>query len=99
VAPVVYIDALMSQMAAPERDAVNASIDALAEPAAAGAEGLKAVALTPAFLQIRALAVEAFYSDFVAPGRDATGAWAEIDFKPPLAARVRKDWSYLGIEG
>ena len=52
---------------------------------------------TPEFLQVRALAIEAFYSDFVAPGVDATGAWAEIDFNTPLATRLAKDWSYLGI--
>ena len=99
VAPVVYIDALMSQMAAPEREAVNASIDALAEPAAAGPERLKAVALTPAFLQIRALAIEAFYSDFVAPGATGPSAYEEIDFYSPLAMRIAKDWSYVGVTG
>ena len=52
---------------------------------------------TPAFLYVRALAIEAFYSDFVAPGVDATGAWEEIDFNTPLATRLAKDWSYLGI--
>ena len=52
---------------------------------------------TPAFLWVRALAIEAFYSDFVAPGVDATGAWEEIDFNTPLATRLAKDWSYLGI--
>ena len=52
---------------------------------------------TPEFLQVRALAIEAFYSDFVAPGVHATGAWAEIDFNTPLATRLAKDWSYLGI--
>jgi hypothetical protein len=52
---------------------------------------------TPEFLQVRALAIEAFYSDFVAPGVDAPGAWAEIDFNTPLATRLAKDWSYLGI--
>ena len=50
---------------------------------------------TPEFLQVRALAIEAYYSDFVAPGVDATGAWAEIDFNTPLATRLAKDWSYL----
>ena len=99
MAPVVYIDALMSQMAPPEREAVNASIDALAEPAADGAEGLKAVALTPSFLQIRALAIEAFYSDFVAPGAAGPGAYDEIDFHSPLAMRIAKDWSYMGVTG
>jgi hypothetical protein len=58
---------------------------------------LAAKAGTPDFLWVRALAVEAFYSDFVAPGAEATGAWAEIDFNSPLATRLAKDWSYLGI--
>ena len=31
------------------------------------------------------------------PGVDATGAWEEIDFNTPLATRLAKDWSYLGI--
>ncbi len=52
---------------------------------------------TPDFFWVRALAIEAFYSDFVAPGVDAEGAWAEIDFNTPLATRLAKDWSYLGI--
>ena len=30
-------------------------------------------------------------------GVDTTGAWAEIDFNTPLATRLAKDWSYLGI--
>jgi hypothetical protein len=29
----------------------------------------------------------------------AHGAWDEIDFHPPAAALLRKDWSYLGIPG
>jgi hypothetical protein len=99
VAPVVYIDALMSQMAVPERDAVNASIDALAGPVGDGPQALRAVALTPAFLQIRALAIEAFYSDFVAPGAAGPGAYDEIDFHSPLAMRIAKDWSYMGVTG
>jgi hypothetical protein len=99
VGPVVYVDALMSLMPAPERDAVVAAIDALAEAAGGGPEALAPMALTPAFLQIRALAVEAFYSDFVAPGASGPGAYEEIDFHSPLAMRVAKDWSYLGVAG
>ena len=97
--PVVYIDALMSQMAEPERAAVIASIDALAGPAAGGSEALHEVALTPPFLQIRALAIEAFYSDFVAPGATGPSAYEEIDFHSPLAMGIAKDWSYLGVQG
>ena len=99
VQPVVYIDALMSAMSEPERAAVNQSIEALADAAPGGAEALREHATAPAFLQIRALAIEAYYSDFLAPGAPGPSAYHEIDFHSPLAMRIDKDWSYLGIGG
>jgi hypothetical protein len=99
VEPVVYVDAVMGFMPEPQREAVLAMIDALEEPARGGAEALKPHALTPEFLTIRALATEAFYSDFVAPGAPGPGAYEEIDFHSPLAMRVKKDWSFLGVGG
>jgi hypothetical protein len=99
VGPVVYIDAIMSKMPAPQRDAVNQSIDALADAAGGGAEAVAPHTATPAFLLIRALAVEAFYSDFVAPGASGPSAYEEIDFHSPLAMRINKDWSYIGVQG
>ena len=99
VGPVVYIDALMSAMSEPEREAVKQSIDALTEDAPKGPDALKPHAFTPAFLQIRALAIEAYYSDFKAPGAPGPSAYEEIDFHSPLAMRIAKDWSYLGIPG
>jgi hypothetical protein len=99
VQPVLYIDALMSAMSDPERGAVNQSIDALAGAAPGGAEALREHALTPAFLQVRALAIEAYYSDFKAPDAPGPSAYHAIDFHSPLAMRVEKDWSYLGIGG
>lgn len=96
VGPVVYVDALLARMPAPVRDQGLAAIDALA-PAAGSAEALAEHERTPEFALVRALAIEAYYSDFVAPGRDVEGAWAEIDFDPPAARRLRKDWSYLGV--
>jgi len=99
VGPVVYIDALMSAMSEPEREAGKRSIDALADAAPGGAEALRAHALTPAFLYVRALAIEAFYSDFQAPGAPGPSAYHEIDFHSPLAMRIDKDWSYLGVGG
>lgn len=99
ITPVVYIDALMSAMSEPERQAVKRSIDALADAAPGGAEALREHALTPAFLQVRALAIEAYYSDFKAPGAPGPSAYHEIDFHSPLAMRIDKDWSYLGITG
>ncbi len=99
VQPVVYIDALMAAMSAPEREAVEQSIDALADAAPGGIEALREHATSPAFLQIRALAIEAYYSDFLAPGAPGPSAYHAIDFHSPLAMRIDKDWSYLGITG
>ena len=91
VGPEVYVDALLARMEPEARAPALAAFRSMAE------DGVAAHAGTPEFMQVRALAIEAFYSDFVAPGVDATGAWAEIDFNTPLATRLAKDWSYLGI--
>jgi hypothetical protein len=93
VRPAVYIDALLVRMEDGPRAAALAAFTSVA-----GGE-LEDHLGTPEFMQVRALAIEAYYSDFVAPGVDATGAWAEIDFNTPLATRLAKDWSYLGISG
>jgi hypothetical protein len=97
VGPVVYVDALVAGMPPPVRDGALAAIDALAPAAAQGVEALAEKAQTPEFGFVRALAIEAYYSDFVAPGKDGPGAWTEIDFNSPLATRLAKDWSWLGI--
>jgi hypothetical protein len=91
VRPAVYIDAKLAAMPEDVRAAAMAAFAVLADGDLAAAAG------TPGFLWVRALAIEAFYSDFVAPGVEATGAWQEIDFNSPLATRLAKDWSYLGI--
>jgi hypothetical protein len=98
VGPAAYIDALLARMPAGARDGLLAAIDELGGASHGGSGSFAAHAGTPSFLALRALAIEAYYSDFVAPGRDAPGAWAQIDFDPPAAAYLRKDWSYLGIE-
>jgi hypothetical protein len=91
IRPAVYVDALLARM---DEGTRAAAIEAFAT---VGKDGIAAHVGTPEFGWVRALAIEAFYSDFVAPGVDAQGAWAEIDFKTPLATRLKKDWSYLGI--
>ena len=91
VRPGVYIDALLAAMDDATRDAALAAFSTVATGTIDQHAG------TPDFMWVRALAIEAFYSDFVAPGIDATGAWEEIDFNTPLATRLAKDWSYLGI--
>lgn len=93
VRPAVYVDALLARMDEPTRAAAIAAFATVAEGEIAHHVS------TPEFGWVRALAIEAFYSDFVAPGVDAVGAWEEIDFSTPLATRLAKDWSYLGIGG
>jgi hypothetical protein len=97
--PEVYVDALLARMPDDDRAATLAAI-AVLEPAASGdSDAFAQLAFTPEFMLLRALACEAFYSDFVAPGAPGPGAWSEIGFAPPLAVRLDKDWSYLGIRG
>ena len=96
--PEVYIDALLARVDEGTRTATLAAIDALA-PVAGSSDALAPHALSPDFMLLRALACEAFYSDFVAPGAPGPGAWSEIGFAPPLATRLDKDWSYLGVSG
>ena len=91
VRPEVYVDALLARMDEGTRGAAIAAFGKVAEGDIADHVA------TQEFAWVRALAIEAFYSDFVAPGVDAEGAWAEIDFNSPLATRLKKDWSYLGI--
>ena len=97
IGPAVYIDAVLTGMPPELRQYALGAFDTLAPAAADGADALAAHELTPEFALVRALAIEAYYSDFVAPGRDAPGAYAEIDFNTPLATRIRKDWSFMGI--
>ena len=97
VGPVVYVDAVITAMPPEVRAGALTSIDTLAPAATGGADALAEHERTPEFAMMRALAIEAYYSDFVAPGKDGPGAWADIDFNSPLATRLKKDWSYLGI--
>ena len=92
VGPAVYLDAVLTAMP-PELQGFALSAFDLLASAADIAEHER----TPEFALVRALAIEAYYSDFVAPGRDAPGAYADIDFNSPLAQKVRKDWSFMGI--
>ena len=97
VGPVVYVDATLAGMPDGMRGFALHCIDTLAPAAAEGADALVAHAATPEFGFVRALAIEAYYSDFVAPGRDAPGAWADIDFNSPQAMRLRRDFTWLGV--
>jgi hypothetical protein len=94
--PAVYIDAKLAMVDEGTRAAAFGAIDALAGVAD---DALAEHAATPEFLMVRALVIEAYYSDFVAPGAEGPGAWDEIDFRFPLADRIKHDWSFMGIPG
>jgi hypothetical protein len=94
----VYIDALLAQMPEADRAGLIGCFEALADCVQGGEDALRERQFTPEFGAVRALACEAFYSDFVAPRAAGPGAWEEIDFRFPLADRINKDWSYLGVE-
>jgi hypothetical protein len=97
--PAVYIDAKLAMVDGGTRAAALGAIDALADVANAGPKALADRAATPEFMMVRALAIEAYYSDFVAPGAEGPGAWKEIDFRFPLADRIKHDWSFMGVPG
>jgi hypothetical protein len=99
VQPAVYIDAQLARMDETGREMALGAIDALADVADGGADALGERAATPEFMTVRALAIEAFYSDFIAPDGEGPTAWEEIDFRFPLASQIEHDWSYLGIAG
>jgi len=97
--PAAYVDAKLALADEGTREAALGAIDALADVADGGADALAERAQTPEFMLLRALAIEAYYSDFVAPGAEGPGAWEEIDFRFPLASQIVHDWSYLGVPG
>lgn len=96
VGPAFYIDAVLAAMPEEARAGGLAAIDALAD--VGSVEELAARRRTPAFGFVRALAIEAFYSDFVAPGHDGPSAWSEIDFQPPRPIDLDHDWAWLGMK-
>jgi hypothetical protein len=94
----VYIDAVLARLPEGDRAGMIACFTALADCVDGGEDALRERQFTPEFGAVRAMACEAYYSDFVAPGAAGPGAYEEIDFRFPLADRVKKDWSYLGVK-
>ena len=76
-----------------------AAFDALERPAADGADALAEHEFTPEFSSSARSPARPSTATSSRPGAPGPGAWEEIDFKPPLAARLDKDWSYLGVDG
>ncbi|WP_181019623.1 GMC family oxidoreductase N-terminal domain-containing protein [Nonomuraea typhae] len=56
---------------------------------------LAALAGTPAFDLVRAVAIEAYYGDYASPGYTGQTGHEAIGFTPPQAVRLRKSWEFL----
>src|ERR1700710_1416305 len=95
--PEAYVDGLIDELPEEERGAALADLEQVAAAAERGE--LAALAGTPAFERARVMAAEAYYSDFVAVEAPGPGAHRRIGFTFPLADKVRKDWSFMGIDG
>lgn len=50
-----------------------------------------------AYLFLRSLCVEGFYSDYRDPGYEGVTAWGLIEFGGPRISELKKDWSFLRI--
>jgi hypothetical protein len=85
-----YVERAAAALPPPQRAFVAGALERLGD----GGD-LEKHAATPEFGLVRALAIEAYYSDFVADGRPGPGAWEVIDFNSPLARRLDKDFGYL----
>lgn len=93
--PVVYLDSVAADMPAPQRSPLLEVLDDAGAVLAAGGSWAD-VASRPYFGWLRALAIEAYYSDFRQPGYTGPGAWAVTGFdSAPMAARAKQDWTYL----
>lgn len=96
VGPSVYVDASLAMMPAEMQAFALHAIDTLG--GTASADELRKHERSPEFAFLRALAIEAYYSDFVAPGKEGPNAWAVIDFQPPRPEDLIRDWSYMGLK-
>jgi hypothetical protein len=99
VNPAVDIAAWLARMTSSARDSVLAAaapVNALADVTDAGAEAVGTHASTAGSLRIRALALEDFYSCFVAKAASGPAASKEVDFSSLLATRLAKGWNYQG---
>lgn len=50
-----------------------------------------------AYLFLRSLCVEGFYSDYHDPGYNGVTAWDLIEFGGPRISDLKKDWSFLKV--
>lgn len=94
VRPDLYLAATLPALRPADEDIVRAAIGVMA--GVTDEATLARLSGSAAFDRFRRLAIEAFYGDFAPPGHTGPTGHDVIDFLPPQAVRLRKDWSFLG---
>ena len=97
VGPVVYVDAILTNMPPLVRDDALAAIDKLAPAAAEGPMRWPSTSSPRSSRWSARSRSRRSTATSSLPARTGPGAWTEIDFNSPLATRLSKDWSYLGV--
>ncbi len=93
-----YVDRLAFAMPAEELRSLRSAIAEVAR-ATADEAGFERIVGSPAFELLRGLVIEAYYGDYTPDGFDGVSGWQAIDFAPPGATRLAKDWRFLDRRG
>lgn len=99
VGPAVYLDSIIADMDEAQQTFFLNALNDVSTVLAAGDDWTK-IANEAYFAPLRALAIEAYFSDFRQPGYDGPSAWDDIGYKSaPWANRAKQDWSFLKCYG
>lgn len=93
IGPVSYVERVLAGLSPAEEDAVHSAIGLVA---AHLDTGIEAIVDTGGFQLLRNLAIEAFYGDYRAPDTPGPSGHEVIDYAPPQARRLAKNWDFLG---
>lgn len=91
--PVSYVELVLAGLPAETEDRVHAAIGLVARYL----DAPQRIADTEGFQLLRTLAIEAFYGDFAPSGHVGPTGHELIDYAPPQATRLKKDWTFLGL--
>jgi choline dehydrogenase-like flavoprotein len=91
--PVSYVELVLAGLPPATEDRIHAAIGLVARYL----DAPERIADTEGFQLLRTLAIEAFYGDFAPSGHVGPTGHELIDYTPPQATRLKKDWTFLGL--
>jgi len=93
--PVLYLDSVAFDLPEPVRNGLRSALEKVAVARENGAS-FDEIAGFGEFGLLRALAIEAYYSDFRQPGYVGPSAWDVTGYRAaPTALLTKQDWSFL----